>query len=331
MKGVLPAGIPLPAGFIAFSSRRIFVSSSDFRQIAIRTEAGKAERLFRAAISAFCALTRPSRREITQLDDLTLPLFDEVSPEARRFAAAVLSESENAPPGLVKRLANEPVEISAPLLVRSRALGDVELIALIGRHGLPHAGAIARRKELNPAIASLVRALNRPAAQAKDATARQPEQVRSGLVRSGQAADRTREQLRSIMVDKGRPSLSIPPATPETFRRLLDGALGANAAFFQTALADALGLAFDSAGRLVSGPDHFSLLVSLRALDLREAEAFLIVSAARPGSFPDVASVRLFLERYRSLERQAAVAKLAAWTKSDAPQSAGQARTLKAG
>jgi uncharacterized protein (DUF2336 family) len=318
LKRVL-SGMPLVACRLhCVFSRRIFVSSSDFRQIAIRTEAGKAERLFRAAISAFCALTRPSRREIAQLDDLTLPLFDEVSTEARRFAAAALSECESAPPGLVKRLANEPVEISAPLLVRSRTLGSVELIALIGRHGLTHARAIARRKDLHPTIASLVRALNRPAA-----TDENPPP-------SGQAADRTREQLRTIMVDNGGPSLSIAPATAGTFRRLLDGALSANAAFFQTALADALGVEFGSAVRLVSPSDHFSLLVSLRALDLREAEAFLIVSAACPGSFPDVASVRLFVERYRGMERQAAVAKVAAWTKTGSSQTGDAAKTLKA-
>ncbi|RWE93635.1 MAG: hypothetical protein EOS81_18235, partial [Mesorhizobium sp.] len=81
------------------------MSSSDFRQIAIRTEAGKAERLFRAAVSAFCSLTRPSRREIAQLEDLTLPLFDEVSVESRRYVAAALSECEYAPTALVRRLA----------------------------------------------------------------------------------------------------------------------------------------------------------------------------------------------------------------------------------
>lgn len=307
------------------------MSSSDFRQIAIRTEAGKADRLFRAAISAFSALTRPSRREIIQLDDLTLPLFDQVSPEARRFAAAVLSECESAPQGLVKRLANEPVEISAPLLVRSRALGDVELIALIGRHGLPHARAIARRKGLNPTISSLVRALNRPAPQTMDATRSRSVTAQSDHAPSGQAADRTREQLRSIMVDTGRTPLSITPATPETFRRLLDGALSANAAFFQTALAGALGVEFSSAVRLVSASDHFSLLVSLRALDMSEAEAFLILSAACPGSFPDVASVRLFVERYRGMEQQTAAAKLTAWTQTGNPKSADQAPSRKAG
>jgi len=138
------------------------VSSSDFRQIAIRTESGKAERLFRAAVSAFCSLTRPSRREIGQLEDLTLPLFDDVSVESRRYVAAALSECEYAPAALVRRLCEEPVDIAAPLLIRSRAVSDIDLIALIGRHGLPHARAIARRKDLNPTIADLIRALERP-------------------------------------------------------------------------------------------------------------------------------------------------------------------------
>ena len=45
----------------------------------MRADHGKAERLFRAAVTAFCSLTRPSRREIAQLEDLTLPLYDSVS------------------------------------------------------------------------------------------------------------------------------------------------------------------------------------------------------------------------------------------------------------
>ncbi|MEP6564960.1 MAG: hypothetical protein ABJB10_07450, partial [Mesorhizobium sp.] len=138
------------------------MSASDFRQIAIRAESGKAERLFRAVVSAFCCLTRPSRREIAQLEDLTLPLFDNVSVESRRYVAAALSECEYAPAALVRRLCEEPVDIAAPLLIRSRALTDIDLIALIGRHGLPHARAIARRKDLNPTIAQLIKVLEKP-------------------------------------------------------------------------------------------------------------------------------------------------------------------------
>ena len=138
------------------------MSTSDFLQIATRAEAGKSERLFRASISAFCSLTRPSRREIGQLEDLTLPLFDSVSPEGLRYAAAALSECAHAPEALVRRLCESTVDIAAPLLARSKALTDIDLIALIGRHGLPHARAIAKRKELNVTIANLIRALEKP-------------------------------------------------------------------------------------------------------------------------------------------------------------------------
>ena len=39
------------------------------------------------------------------------------------------------PAALVRRLADESVDIAAPLLIRSKVLSDVDLIALIGRHG----------------------------------------------------------------------------------------------------------------------------------------------------------------------------------------------------
>ena len=135
------------------------MTEADFHNIAARNDASKAERLFRASVSAFCTLTRPSRREVVQLDDLALPLYPHVSSSARRFVAAALSECEIAPPRLVDRLVNDRVDIAAPLLTRSALLTDIDLIALIGRHGLPHARAIARRPGLNPTIVHLIRAL----------------------------------------------------------------------------------------------------------------------------------------------------------------------------
>src|SRR5690606_16242891 len=121
-------------GSISKCVRRTDVTSSDFRQITIRSDAQRAERLFRASVSAFCSLPRPSRREIAQLEDLALPLFDLVSVEAKRYVAAALSECAYPPAGLFRRLCDETVDIAAPLLIRSAALSDVDLIALIGRH-----------------------------------------------------------------------------------------------------------------------------------------------------------------------------------------------------
>ena len=143
----------------------------------MRADHGKAERLFRAAVTAFCSLTRPSRREIAQLEDLTLPLYDSVSTEARRFVAAAISECQNSPAVLVRRLADEPVEIAAPLLLRSNALADIDLIALIGRRGIGHARVIACRPHLNPTIDQLVKVLlksARPAAQSATSNSQAP-------------------------------------------------------------------------------------------------------------------------------------------------------------
>lgn len=298
--------------------------SADFRQVAIRGKRGRSERLFRAAVAAFCALTRPTRREIAQLDDLTLPLFDSVSAEGRRFAAAALSECEDVPPVLVRRLTNEPVEIAAPLLVRSRALCDVDLIRLIGRHGLPHARAIARRPHLNPAIGSLLDALKDPEIRRlrggrPDLAVVGEHKTEQPPARAGAAAEDARRRLREVML----PARGIAPAdslepiavspSPDIYPKLLDTALSGRLPLFQTALADALGLEFAAVRVAVEAHGHANLLVALRALELREEQAFLLAAAIHHSVFDGPAAIRLFLSRYRMLDRDTALRRIEDW------------------
>lgn len=300
------------------------MSSSDFRQIAIRSKSNKGERLFRAAITAFCSLPRPSRREIAQVEDLTLSLFEDVSVESRRFVAAALSECEYPPAALVRRLAEEPVEIAAPLLIRSNALSDIDLVALIGRHGLPHARAIARRKELNRAITNLIKALERPALIAVSNKPPQPapamESIRPAPTTTettripGQAAEETRHRLRAIMAsERHGDTVNINAAAGSTYAKLRETALTGNAAFFQTALADALELDFATARSLTDGNSYSSLLVALRALDLGDDKAFLIAVAVFPRLFPHPEAIRIFLDRYRTLHLDVARCKVDEW------------------
>lgn len=313
-----------------------FVSSSDFRQIAIRTESGKAERLFRAAVSAFCSLTRPSRREIGQLEDLTLPLFDSVSVESRRYVAAALSECEYAPAALVRRLCEEPVDIAAPLLIRSRAVSDIDLIALIGRHGLPHARAIARRKDLNPTIADLIRALERPTlvrmrdpeaapAQSPAVTAQATADSAETQQTPGVAAENARRRLRSMMHTGDEALAAKVDAFPgaDTYVKLRETALTGNAAFFQTALADALDIDFSIAQSLTANQNYAPLLAALRSLDFSEDRAFLITVAVYPGLFPHPQAIRTYLDRYRMLQRDAALDKVRGW-KAETPSRAAR-------
>jgi uncharacterized protein (DUF2336 family) len=306
------------------------VSVSDFRQITVKGEAPKGERLFRAAVSAFCSLTRPSRRDIAQLEDLTLPLFDCVSVESRRYVAAALSECAYPPGALVKRLCDEPVEIAAPLIIRSNALSDIDLIALIGRHGHGHARAIARRPNLNPTIARLIAALDRKAAAASahpagvdsaigDATATaivdQPAVEAETSFASGEAAENARRRLRSMMLpaEPVEGTRINPIVGPSAYARLRDTALSGHAAFFHTALADALGVDFAAIRQMSRSPSYDWLLAGFRALDLNDEQAFLITAAVAPSELKRPESVRLFLSRYRLVDREIALHRVRSW------------------
>ncbi|MBU0581918.1 MAG: DUF2336 domain-containing protein [Alphaproteobacteria bacterium] len=301
------------------------MSSSDFRQITIKGEAGKADRLFRAATSAFCSLTRPSRRDIVQIEDLALPLFNLVSVEARRYMAAALSDCQSPPPALVRRLCDETVDVAAPLLIRSKALTDTDLITLISRHGAGHARAIARRPDLHPAIASLAALLTRqPALHRREPEALQPSPTPAPAgetgttpapVAQGEAADNARRRLRSMM----RPDpaygsrIAVPASSRTPYERLRDTALSGSPVLFQTALADTLGLDFAQAGSVLLPTSHARLLTALRALDLDVEQAFLIAAATYPSHFPQAEKVRLFAATYRDLRHEAALERVAAW------------------
>ncbi|MDN5927178.1 MAG: hypothetical protein L0I29_08900 [Hyphomicrobiales bacterium] len=303
------------------SIRRIGVSSTDFRQLLTASEKDRAERLFRAAVTAFCSLVRPSRRDIDQLDELALALFDMVPADARRFVAAALSESPHAPQALTLRLANEPVDIAAPLLIRSTALSDFDLATLISRHGAAHARVIARRPSLSASIRRF--AENSLVARKKmPETPPTAETRKPAAVGEKQAtAEETRRKLQAMMRPAGSQArfenrsgkVFDESAGISHYEKLCSTALTGVPVFFQTALADALDVEFERARALTETGSYYYLLVALKALGLDEGQAFLLTAAAFPSHFAHPETIRLFLERYRQLHRDAAIEKVGYW------------------
>lgn len=295
----------------------------------------------RASVAAFCSLTRPTRREIAQLDQLAMPLYDRVSAETRRYVAAALSDSPYAPPELARRLADEPVEIAAPLLVRSPVLADVDLVGLIARRGVEHARVIARRGNLNPAIGRLVAALvaasgavpeeapaelSDPPSPAEEGAADAPDRIDAAArpvpapASAGDGAGAARLALRAIMGGQ-----SAAPASGSSFSEAYRAARGADAihaslksalfsgrsAEFRAALASAVGIDERVARRISGARDLDDLVAAFRHLGLTEEQAFLLVCAASPGRFADLDAIRDFVDRYRALGRRAARLRLA--------------------
>ncbi len=303
----------------AFQCVGVRVSLRDFREIGAKNDPGKAERLFKAAVSAFCCLTRPSRRDLVQLDALTLPLFSMVSVEARRYVAAALSECAVAPPGLLARLADERIDIAAPLLVRSSLLTDVALIGLIGRHGIGHARAVARRPALNPTIAQLIRALESSLPEtAMPTPSMSAIPTRQAATSPGPrpTSEDVRERLRAMMRTEAIPAVATalaPEDRLQIFRKLRDSAFTGNETFFHTALADALRMNFSTSRHIFATPGYSPLLAALRSLDLTEEQAFMIAASVKPAQFAHGEAVRMFLGRYRALDRDTALDRVRGW------------------
>lgn len=279
-------------------------SSADFRHIETRsTEPANGEKIFRAAVSAFCALTRPSKREIAQLDDLAMPLVNNVSREGRRFAAAALSECKYAPPTLVRHLAGDTADIAAPLLIRSNALRDVDLISLIANCDLALARAIARRSDLVKPIHDLLTAMQDPEIDRLRALATAAQDNVKSPPR-GQLAAETRQKLRRMM----------RPANNRTYHAgLRESALTGRPPLFQTSLADALGLEFDIVRRITESDQLTEFAIALKAMDADPELAFLLVCAVKPAAFADTEQIRWFLSKYDALVADKARETVRSW------------------
>ncbi|EKF19790.1 hypothetical protein NA2_05598 [Nitratireductor pacificus pht-3B] len=301
------------------------MSSAIFRELASGGDAYKPERVFRAAVSAFAALARPTAGEIVRLDDLTLPLLPRVPVETRRYAAAALCECNTPPPRLLRRLCEEPIDISAPLLVRSMALTDVDLIGLIAQHGLPHARLIGRRANLNPAIAALIRAISALHDETPGGTAADGPQPSSRLDMPEQAV---REKLRAMMRDAAKPD--VLPLTDnagsdgrQTAMELSAAALSGDDAAFASILADKLGVSIDRARLIIGFAMPSELMTALRLLGLDAAEALLITAAHFPAQLSDRATIRLFVARYGAISAELAKTRLQRWRQLPSSPSAG--------
>lgn len=261
------------------------MSSVEFRQFAASSESTKSDRLLRAAVSAFCSILRPSRQEVAQIEDLATPLLSHASRETLRFVAAALSECLNPPPSLVRRLCEEPVDICAPLLVRSTALRDIDLLALIGRHGLGHALAIERRPDLDPRIANLVASLK--ARSAPEAAATPSSMLPATL-----------EKLRAMMMPAAAARPARWPEAPTPYLKLRAAALSGNPAILRATISSLFAIDEHAAAGLLADPTMTAFKAVLKRLGLTAEEAYLIACAAQPHRFGTAATIRTFVEDY---------------------------------
>ena len=128
-----------------------------------------------ATVTGFEGLRHPRRTDLKQFSELFDPLFSASSDEARRQAAAALSQCPHVPPSVALQIGNAPISIAAIFLTRSTSIDDATLIKVIRAQGQAHATAIARRDNLSVHVVdALVERRQTAAAHASPAAAAAP-------------------------------------------------------------------------------------------------------------------------------------------------------------
>ncbi len=84
--------------------------------------------------------------------ELVRAIIREIETPLRRLVAERLSQDPSVAPSVVRVLANDEIEVAWPVLARSRALGEADLIAIAGSSSTAHRAAIAGRADVTLAI-----------------------------------------------------------------------------------------------------------------------------------------------------------------------------------
>jgi hypothetical protein len=107
------------------------------------------DQLFRNMAQLYSYVSdRCDDEQVAQYDEVLCQLAELVEVEARTHVAKLLAPLERAPGNVVNKLANDDIEVAAPLLEFSNVLSDDDLIDIVARQSEAHRVAIAGRNHV---------------------------------------------------------------------------------------------------------------------------------------------------------------------------------------
>lgn len=131
-------------------------STSRLKQlIAVAKEGSSNKRrdLLREITDVFMASPdRYSSSEMQHFDVIMSRVTQNVETALRRELADKLADVPNAPHGLITQLANDEFSVAEPILQRSSALSEADLVKVIQKRSQNHLQAISTRKDVSEAV-----------------------------------------------------------------------------------------------------------------------------------------------------------------------------------
>lgn len=122
---------------------------ANFRVLNGEADAAERDHLIRNLAQLFSYVSdRCDDEQVAQYDEVLCQLADIVEVEARAHVAKLIAPLERAPGSAVVKLANDVIEVAAPLLEFSTVLSDDDLIEIAEQQSEAHRVAIASRRGL---------------------------------------------------------------------------------------------------------------------------------------------------------------------------------------
>ncbi|HEV7319475.1 MAG TPA: DUF2336 domain-containing protein [Ensifer sp.] len=291
-----------------------------------------------ATVTGFESLRLPRKSDMKQFAELFEPLFLGSSNEARRQAAAALSQCPQIPEAVAALIGGMPISIAAIFLTRSKAITDRTLIAIIRERGPEHAAAIARRANLPPLVVdALVNHHNPPGLAARAGTIKHADAATEHLPNEADDAfllRTTREEaLRSEIKALARTgSREISPAATRQAISDVHAALLVRFArsgeiiLFSRVLAEALQAEDPQVERILLDISGQWLATSLVALDVDAADAGFVLTALYPHLREPYGQTSHADALVGALNQTACREQLEAWLKADTGEPAAAAK-----
>lgn len=240
-----------------------------------------------ATVTGFEGLRHPRRGDLRQFGELFEPLFLGSSDEARRQAAAALSQCVNVPQSVASAIGNAPISIAAIFLTRSASISDQTLLQIIRSQGPAHATAIARRDNLSVQVVDALVDRRQTASVSASPASRAVSSSASGqdtaarLLREEQLRNDIKALAR-VATQARTAGTTIEPASPLQEALLVRFARTGEANLFAASLADALGAGRDMGERMLLDISGQQVATALAALDLSRADSLFILGSFYP-------------------------------------------------
>ncbi len=126
-------------------------------EMAHEPSSAKRRELLRSVTNIFMAHPEDVKEtELALYDEVMMQLSADMETAVRAEIAQQIARTRNAPLGLLRRLASDDIDVAEPILTRSKALSESDLMHVVSTKGQDHLRAVSRREEVSESVSGVI-------------------------------------------------------------------------------------------------------------------------------------------------------------------------------